>query len=132
MTYKEKIPSDRAFGIFAMAICAFASFYSLIHTKVFVGGASILATLSLLVLVIRAPHVLNRLNLLWFKFGMALNKVAGFFILSVMFFGIITPLALFLRICARDALNMRVKNAKSYWQSPTISIRPKDYFFRQF
>jgi hypothetical protein len=132
MNNKENIPSDRAFGIFVLAICIFSSSYSFLRARLFIGVSLLIATFLMLIIVIVAPRLLNHFNSLWFRFGIVLNKIMGFFVLGIIFFIVITPIAILMRISGRDELMMRQGKKKSYWKNAAKPTRPKDYFTRQF
>ncbi len=132
MNSKENIPSDRAFGIFVLAICIFSSSYSFLRAKLFIGAFLLITSFLLLIIVILEPRLLNYFNSLWFRLGVVLSKIIGFFVLGVIFFVVITPVAILMRTSGRDELMMRQGKKKSYWQNPAKPTRPKDYFTRQF
>jgi hypothetical protein len=50
------------------------------------------------------------------KLGQILNAIVSPLVLGVVFFGLITPIAVFMRIRGRDVLRMRADpKASSYW-----------------
>ncbi len=132
MNNEENIPSDRAFGIFILAICIFSSTYCLLRAKLFFGFSLLIASFFLFIIVIFAPRLLNYFNFLWFRLGLVLNKIMGFFLLGAIFFVVITPIAIMMRVFGRDGLSIRQNKKKSYWQNASKPIHSKDYFTRQF
>ena len=63
-----------------------------------------------------APSVFRLPNLLWFKFGILLGRIVSPIVASLLFFVMITPLALVMKACGRDPLRLRFDpSAKSYW-----------------
>jgi hypothetical protein len=61
-----------------------------------------------------------------------LGLVIGIGLLAVVFFGIVTPLALFFRLVGRDPLQRRFEpEAASYWQ-PHSPVTDNGRYFRQF
>ena len=107
--------SDRSFGItFAVValIVAGVSFwrggplwpYALAAAAIF-GG-----------LALAAPAVLGPLNKLWLKFGLLLHHIINPVVMGLLFFGVITPMALIVRLLGKDLLRLRFDaQAKSYW-----------------
>ncbi len=132
MNKKETIPSNRAFGIFVWSLCILGSSYYFFHQKMLIGFLLLTASFIILIIIILVPQVLSCFNLLWFRLGLVLNKIMGFFIMGVIFFVVITPIATVMRIFGRDGLSIRQSHKKSYWQNATKPIRSKDYFTRQF
>jgi Saxitoxin biosynthesis operon protein SxtJ len=112
--------SDRAFGctvgIILIGIGA---------TKVLVTGAIrpvsclvVAAGALLLSLGILAPSRLSALNKLWLKAGAAIAKVVNPIVLALLFFFVVTPIALFMRIAGKRPLRLAPdQTAASYWIS---------------
>ena len=55
------------------------------------------------------------LNLIWFKFGIFLGKIVSPFIMGVIFFLVVTPTGLIMRLLGKDLLNLKFNDNKSYW-----------------
>jgi hypothetical protein len=72
---------------------------------------------------------LTPLNKLWFKFGLLLGKVVSPLIMGIIFFLVVTPTGLIMRIIGKDLLNLRFNNKKSYWIEKT---GPKSKMKNQF
>ena len=56
--------------------------------------------------------ILTPLNKLWFKFGIFLGKIISPIIMAVIFFLVVTPIGLLMRILGKDLLNLRYNNNK--------------------
>jgi hypothetical protein len=67
------------------------------------------------------------LSLATFPLGLVLSHV----FLAALFFGVLTPLALAMRLVRRDALSRRLYAADSYWAKARRRPRRQDYF-RQY
>jgi flagellar biosynthesis protein FlhB len=62
------------------------------------------------------PSILAPLNRLWFRFGLLLHKVMTPLIMALMFFVVITPIALVMRLFGKRPIPLRFdKAADSYW-----------------
>jgi hypothetical protein len=110
--------SNKSFGLVFTAFFAFVGLWPVLkrHTEPR-WWAIALATAFLTTTLIKAD-VLQPLNNLWMKFGALLAKIMNPIFLTIMFFGIITPAGLILRLFRKDLLSMRLDpNAKSYWVS---------------
>ena len=112
-----KAGSIKSFGI------VFSIFFALIAAYVFYKFENIsilLIFLSILFLVLGLIKsiLLTPLNILWFKFGIFLSKLISPIIMALIFFVVVTPLALLAKIVKKDFLELdKKKNKKklSYW-----------------
>jgi large-conductance mechanosensitive channel len=57
----------------------------------------------------------STLNKIWFKFGIFLGKIISPIIMGIIFFLVVTPIGLIMRILGKDLLNLKFNNKKSYW-----------------
>ena len=79
------------------------------------------------------PKVLAPLNRLWFRFGELLHRIVSPIALGVIFFGVVTPYAVVMRLFGRDALLLRKGSARpSYWVRREPPGPPPDSFHNQF
>ena len=56
------------------------------------------------------------MNKLWMKFGLLLGKIVSPVVMAVIYFGVVTPTGLIMRILGKDILKLNKKNYNSYWQ----------------
>jgi len=114
---KISLGSNKSFGI------VFSIFFSLIAIYVFykfekINYTLIFLSILFLVLGLRNSKILTPLNILWFKFGILLSKIVSPLIMVLIFFIVVTPLALLAKIVKKDFLELdKKKNKKklSYW-----------------
>ena len=60
--------------------------------------------------------LLTPLNKLWYKFGMILGAIVAPVVMGVVFFLVMTPIGLFMKIIGKDLLNIKYdKRKKTYW-----------------
>ena len=57
---------------------------------------------------------------MWFKFGIFLGKIISPLIMMLIFFLVVTPIGLFMRIIGKDLLGMKFNRDKSYWLEKII------------
>ena len=77
---------------------------------------SFLVAMVFLALSIFYAKVLEKPKLVWLKFGELLHHITNPIILGLMFFTLITPMALLLRVAGKDLVNRKLDpKAKSYW-----------------
>jgi hypothetical protein len=63
-----------------------------------------------------APGVLQPLNQLWFRFGLLLHAIINPLVMGLMFFTVITPIALTMRALGKQPIALRGDKAlDSYW-----------------
>ena len=76
---------------------------------------SLVVSLIFLVLGIINANILSPLNKLWFKFGILLGKIISPIIMGVIFFLVVTPTGLIMRLLKKDVLKLNFNDSKSYW-----------------
>jgi len=111
---KVKIGSNRSFGI------VFFIFFLIVGTyPIFFQGElriwSLIVSIIFLLLGIINSRLLTPLNLLWFKFGMLLGRIVSPIVMGLVFFLVVTPTGVIMRILNKDLLRLKKKNIKTYW-----------------
>ena len=116
MKIKESnMGSDRSFGIIFSIVFLIISLWPLI------AGESIriwplFFTIILLIISYARPVLLHTPNKLWFKFGLILGNIIAPIIMGIVFFIVITPIGLIMRLIGKDLLNKKInKSLTSYW-----------------
>jgi len=62
------------------------------------------------------PGVLAPLNRIWTKFGFLLHRVVNPIVMGLLFFIVITPIAMIMRLVGKHPLETKIDaGAKSYW-----------------
>lgn len=75
----------------------------------------------LIMLSLLAPQFLVFIKTPWMKIAEILGKVNGFIILGVVFYGMITPYAIILRVFKRRPLKIKYDKTKdSYWSKAVV------------
>ena len=59
--------------------------------------------------------LLTPLNILWFKFGLFLGKIVSPLVMGIIYFFVVTPTGLLMKIFRKDLLNLKYNNKNSYW-----------------
>ena len=120
--------SNKSFGIVFFIVFLIVSIYPLINNgelRIW----SLITAIIFLILGLINSKVLTPLNKLWIKFGLLLGKVISPLIMGIIFFLVVTPTALIMRIIGKDLLNLKFNNKKSYWIEKT---GPKSKMKNQF
>ena len=123
-----KIGSNRSFGIVFFVVFLVISFFPIIKGND-IRIWSLLVSLTFLILGLINSNVLSPLNKLWFKFGLLLGNFISPIVMGFVFFLVVTPIGLFMRLIGKDLLNLNKKNVKSYWIDKT---GPKSKMKNQF
>ena len=109
-----KIGSNRSFGIVFFVVFLLISIYPLINDES-IRIWSLIVSLIFLSLGIINSNILSPLNKLWFKFGILLGKIISPLIMGIIFFLVVTPIGIFMRLIGKDLLNIKYNNGKTYW-----------------
>ena len=59
--------------------------------------------------------ILTPINKLWFKFGLFLGKIVSPLVMGAIFFLVVTPTGIIMRLMRKDLLNLKKNNSKTYW-----------------
>ena len=106
-----KISSNRSFGVVFFIFFLILSFWPLMN-----GGDIRLWFLAVsiifLILGIINSKILTPLNNLWFKFGLFLGKIVSPLVMGMIFFFVVTPTGLIMRLIGKDLLNLKKKKFK--------------------
>ena len=113
-TNDVKMGSNRSFGIVFFIIFLLISLYPLINGEN-IKLWSLIISIIFFVLGIVDSKLLTPLNKLWFKFGMFLGKIISPIIMALIFFIVVTPIAVIMRLLRKDLLNLNFNNNSSYW-----------------
>ena len=123
-----KINTNRSFGL------VFSVIFLLITIYVFINNGFLnlyLITISCLMAILGFlnSNLLTPLNKAWFRFGIFLGKIMNPIIMGVIFFFIVTPISVILRLMKKDILNLKYSNKKTYWIiKPESGSRMKNQF----
>lgn len=107
--------SDRAFGfVFTVVFLIIACYPLLTGQGVRLWSLAVAGIFLLLALVV--PGVLAPANRLWMKFGMLLHAIVSPIALGILFYLVVTPTGLLMRLLGKDPLRLRFDPAAdSYW-----------------
>ena len=114
MDDKIKLGSNRSFGIVFFVVFLLIALYPLISNGE-IRIWSLIVSLIFLVLGLMSSKFLNPLNKLWFKFGLFLGKIITPIIMGIIFFLVVTPIGLIMKVLRKDLLNLRYNKNKTYW-----------------
>jgi hypothetical protein len=114
-TSQTQSSSDRSFGFVFTAVFLIIALYPLLHAAGIRIWAVVVSGLFLL-LALFVPQVLAPANRVWTKFGFLLHRIVSPLALGVLFFLVVTPTGLLMRLFGKDPLRLRFDpTADSYW-----------------
>ena len=109
-----KISSNRSFGIVFFIVFLLIALYPIINNEN-IRIWSLIISVIFIILGLLNSKILTPLNKLWFKFGIFLGKIVSPLIMGVIFFFVVTPIGLIMRMLGKDVLNLKQNKDKSYW-----------------
>ncbi len=115
---KIKISSNKSFGIVFFIFFLIIALWPLINDEN-IRLWSLIVSIIFLILGIINSKILTPLNNLWFKFGLFLGKIVSPIVMGIIFFFIVTPTGIIMRIIGKDILNLKRNNLNTYWIEKT-------------
>ena len=109
-----KIGTNRSFGIVFFLVFLFISIYPILkdgNIRIW----SLAIAIIFLLLGIANSKLLSPLNELWFKFGLLLGQIVSPLIMGLIFFVVVTPIGIIMRLSNKDLLNLKYNKNKTYW-----------------
>ena len=123
-----KISSNRSFGIVFFIFFLIVALYPLFNNED-LKLWSLIISIIFLILGLLNSKVLTPLNRIWFKFGIILGKIVSPFVMGIIYFLIVTPIGLIMRLFRKDLLNLKYDHKNTYWIEKT---GPKSKMKNQF
>jgi len=122
------LPSNRRFGYFFAVIFTSVTLYFVWVVNypfaVAFGSVSLLIFLTASL----APERLKLFNLTWMKFGHLLAKIVNPIVLGVIFFLVLTPIALVIKLTGRDELSLKNNDdGNTYWKSRDPNLHSNSF-----
>jgi len=75
---------------------------------------SIILSFLFLIVTIFKPNLFTFITKLWIKFGVLLGKIISPIVMDLVFFFVVTPIGILVRIIKKDVMGLK-KGASSYW-----------------
>ena len=109
-----KLPTNKNFGTVFFLVFLIISLFPLLNNEN-IRIWSIIIALIFLVLGLLNSKILTPLNKIWFRFGIILGNFVSPIIMGIVFFTIVTPTSLIMRVLGKNLLNLKKGNKKTYW-----------------
>ena len=112
---KIKISSNRSFGLVFFVVFLIIALWPLKSGEDFRLWSLTLSIIFLILGVLNSKF-LTPLNKLWIKFGFFLGAIVSPIVMGIVYFLVVTPTGLFMRLLGKDLLKKdKVKNVSTYW-----------------
>ena len=106
--------SNRSFGLLFFIVFFIIGLWPLKNglelNYIFIGISIIFLILGLM-----NSKILTPLNKIWVKFGELLGRIIAPIVMALIYFFILTPISLTMRIFGKDFLNLKSSEENSYW-----------------
>ena len=109
-----KIGTNKSFGIVFFLFFLIVSIFPLFKDED-IRVWSLIIAIIFLVFGLLNSKVLTPLNKIWFKFGILLGSFVSPIVMGIVFFAIVTPTSLIMRVLGKNLLNLKKNNKKTYW-----------------
>jgi hypothetical protein len=108
-----KRKNNITFGILFFVFFLIIGLYPLISNEP-IRIWSIIVSLVFLNVTIIKPNLFTFLNKLWIKFGILLGKIISPIVMGLVFFFVVTPIGIFVKILKKDVMGLK-RGQSSYW-----------------
>ena len=114
MQQKIKLPSNRNFGIVFSIVFLIISIWPLLSQNDIRIWSLVISGIFLILGLINSKLLLP-LNKIWFKFGLMLGNFIAPIVMGIVYFMVVTPTGLIMRLLGKDLLNLKKNNKDTYW-----------------
>ena len=112
-----KISSNRSFGIVFFVFFLIVSIWPLFYDENIRLWSLVIALIFLFLGLIKS-NILSPLNYLWSQLGIFLGNFIAPIVMGLIFFLVVTPIGLIMRILNKDLLELKKSNLKNtYWKN---------------
>ena len=123
-----KIGTNKSFGIVFFLFFLIVSLFPLFKNENIRVWSLIIAIIFLILGLLKSKF-LTPLNKIWFKFGILLGSFVSPIVMSIVFFVIVTPTSIIMRVLGKNLLNLKKGNKKTYWvERSKIQSKMKNQF----
>lgn len=126
--------SNESFGYFFSGVFLCALAYTVLIELYILSYVFCSMFLCILCTTFIKPSLLKPINNSWHSLGSMLSRITSPIVLGIMFFLIITPVAIITRIFGRDELRLRRKPIETYWVDRDTDCKAlsREFFKNQY
>ena len=122
------MPSNKKFGFFFSLVFISFFFYYFYKNQIFLFQIFFIIAVITLFTTLFFSKLLFPFNKLWFKIGLLLGKIISPIVLGLVFFLLISPISIILRLIGRDELKLKKLHNKTYWIiRSNVLIKPESF-----
>ena len=114
MQQKIKLPSNRNFGIVFSIVFLIIALWPLLSQNDIRIWSLIISGIFLVLGLINSKLLLP-LNKIWFKFGIFLGNFIAPIVMGIIYFMVVTPTGLIMKMLGKDLLNLKKDDKDTYW-----------------
>ncbi len=126
------LPTNSKFGWFFVVVFFLSAIYMYSKGWNTVTLVALVIAILFVVVTILSPQFLAPLNRFWYELGIFLGKIVSPVVLGLIFFILITPVSLVMRLFGRDELKIKKRNVESYWIDRPLPGPPSDSYKNQY
>jgi len=109
-----KIGSNKSFGIVFFIVFLIISLYPMLKGQDLRLWSLIISFIFLILGMINSS-ILTPLNKIWFKFGILLGNIISPIVMAIIFFGVVLPTGIVMKILRKDLIGLKKNNKNTYW-----------------
>jgi len=113
-----KTSSNKSFGIVFFIVFIIISLYPLVNQEDIRIWSLVIAFI-FFILALLNSKILTPMNKIWTKFGLFLGNFISPIVMGVIFFFVVTPIGLLMRLFGKDVLNLKKNKFSTYWIKKT-------------
>ena len=117
--------TNKNFGIVFFVFFLILSIYPVLNNKI-INFWFLSISFIFLILGLLNSNLLSPLNRIWFKFGIYLGKFVSPIVMGAVFFLVVTPISLIMKIFNKDILSLKKNTKETYWikkNGPTSKMK---------
>jgi hypothetical protein len=123
----NELPSNKKFGYFFTILFVLIGLYSLSREENIFGCVLFVIAFLFFLATLLDADILLPLNKLWMSFGALLGTIVNPIVLGLIFFGMVAPMAVAMRLCRRDELRLRFCHKASHWITRSEPIETESF-----
>ena len=127
-----ELPSNKKFGLFLSSISILITTYFFYVGYHYIYYFFCILSVLIIILSLTKNDLFLPINKLWMKFGLILGIFISPIILGLIFFILISPISIFMRICGRDELSLKMKKKLTHWNDVKEYETSVETFKQQF